>query len=339
MTHELKKIFQVYEGAAESNLMAVLATVVALEGSSYRKPGVRMLILENGSMVGAVSGGCVEKEIVRQAESVFKNGEARVMTYDGRYRLGCEGILYILLEPFQPKPEAIKCFWNYVRSRNDFRIDCSYEKKDGVNKNFGSWLIFGEDRFSICGAKRSDSEFSHFTQRMLPGIQLFIIGAEHDAVQLSSLASAVGMEVIIIANPTEEKSAAHFPGSERLLGISPEFFPNNEVDEQTAIVLMNHSYVKDLQYLIKLKSVTPFYLGILGPNKRREDLLNAFLDQCPETEEAFLDCIHGPAGLDIGAITPQEIGIAILSEILTVARNRNPMKLRDKKGSIHTASQ
>ena len=103
MIHELKKIFQVHETSAKASLKSVLATVVALDGSSYRKPGVRMLILENGYTVGAVSGGCVEKEIVRQTASVFSSGEAKIMTYDGRYRLGCEGILYILLEPFDPE--------------------------------------------------------------------------------------------------------------------------------------------------------------------------------------------------------------------------------------------
>jgi len=338
MTHEFKKIIQVYESSAKASIRAVLATVVALEGSSYRKPGVRMLILENGSMVGAVSGGCVEKEIVRQTESVFKSGEAKVMTYDGRYRLGCEGVLYILLEPFKPKPAAIKRFWEYVAHRIAVKIECSYKQKDMVHSNFGSCLIFGEDRFSLHGAHKPDPAFSLFSQTMEPGIQLFIIGAEHDAVQLSSLATGIGMEVIIVANHTEEKSSDHFPGSERLLAITPESFPTSEIDEQTAIVLMNHSYAKDLQYLMTLKACKPFYLGLLGPFKRREDLLNAFLEQCPETEDSFLECIHGPAGLDIGAVTPQEIAIAILAEILMVARDRIPVKLRDKKGSIHSTS-
>ena len=64
-----------------------MATVVALDGSSYRRPGVRMLIVENGTFIGAVSGGCVEKEVFRQAEEVFRTGIPKMMTYDGRYRL------------------------------------------------------------------------------------------------------------------------------------------------------------------------------------------------------------------------------------------------------------
>ena len=97
MTHELKKIVKAYQQAKENGITTVLASVVALEGSSYRRPGVRMLILSDGRMIGAVSGGCVEKEIQRQAQTVFSSGNPIMMTYDGRYRLGCEGILFILI--------------------------------------------------------------------------------------------------------------------------------------------------------------------------------------------------------------------------------------------------
>ncbi len=100
MTHEFKKIIKGHQNAQNLGLQSVIATVVALNGSSYRRPGVRMLITENGNMIGAVSGGCVEKEILKQSFSVFKTGMSKVMTYDGRYRLGCEGVLYILLEIF-----------------------------------------------------------------------------------------------------------------------------------------------------------------------------------------------------------------------------------------------
>ena len=92
MTHELKKLVQAFTDAKERGLKSVLVTVVALDGSSYRKPGVRMLVLENGKMIGAVSGGCVEKEILIQSQSVFESTISKVMTYDGRYRLGCEGV-------------------------------------------------------------------------------------------------------------------------------------------------------------------------------------------------------------------------------------------------------
>ena len=108
MTHEFKQIVEATLLNQTSNIKSVLATVVDLDGSSYRHPGVRMLLSSNGDMVGAVSGGCVEKEVLQRAQSVFKTGKSKIMTYDGRYRLGCEGVLYILLEPFEVSNEFKK---------------------------------------------------------------------------------------------------------------------------------------------------------------------------------------------------------------------------------------
>ena len=86
MTHELYRILKAYQQFRSLNERSVLVTLVALEGSSYRKPGVRMLLSESGQMIGAVSGGCVEKEIKLQAQEVFDTNNAKLMTYDGRYR-------------------------------------------------------------------------------------------------------------------------------------------------------------------------------------------------------------------------------------------------------------
>lgn len=124
-----KKIIREYQSATSKGLKCVLATVVALDGSSYRRPGVRMLILEDGHMIGAVSGGCVEKEVVRQAQSVFADDISKVMTYDGRYRLGCEGILYILLEAFRPDKVFLETFELTIASRHHFRIQSFLKKK------------------------------------------------------------------------------------------------------------------------------------------------------------------------------------------------------------------
>ena len=128
MTHELKKIFQEYGNLRAKGLKTVLASVVALDGSSYRRPGVRMLISEDGTMVGAVSGGCVEKEVFFQATSVFKTGIPKMMTYDGRFRLGCEGILYILIEPFQPTEALLEGFHRSIKTRTTFKILSYYVK-------------------------------------------------------------------------------------------------------------------------------------------------------------------------------------------------------------------
>ena len=110
MTHELQSIIEQAREWQQQGHKMVLASVVALEGSSYRKPGVRMLLNTQGQTLGAVSGGCVEKEVQRQAQSVFEDGVPKIMTYDGRLRLGCEGVLYLLLEPFEVSSELYQAF-------------------------------------------------------------------------------------------------------------------------------------------------------------------------------------------------------------------------------------
>ncbi|MGY8911333.1 MAG: XdhC family protein [Flavobacteriales bacterium] len=112
MMYEFKEIINQAVINQQKGLKNVLASVVYLEGSSYRKPGVRMLISEDLNSVGAVSGGCVEKEIIHRANTVFKDNQPKIITYDGRYRLGCEGILYILIEPFSIYDDFLKSFFN-----------------------------------------------------------------------------------------------------------------------------------------------------------------------------------------------------------------------------------
>jgi len=99
---------------------------------------------------------------------------------------------------------------------------------------------------------------------------------------------------------------------------------------------MSHNYANDLKYLLELKDTKPAYLGLLGPSKRREKLLSQFLEYCPEVDESFIETIFGPAGLNIGAETPQEIAISIISEILSVVRQQTPMSLKEKRTGIHS---
>ncbi|TMU56451.1 XdhC family protein [Flagellimonas algicola] len=336
MTHELKHIVQEFEEKRKLGRKSVLATVVALDGSSYRRPGVRMLIFENGDMVGAVSGGCVEKEVLRQAESVFTTAVSKVMVYDGRYRLGCEGILYLLLEEFDPETAFLEQFWDTIKTRRSFSISSYFDKEPGENPNYGTLFHFHEGTNPINNTEALKNKgLLQFEQEMHPCFQLVIIGAEHDAVQLCKYAATTGWEVTVVANPREEKSEKDFPGIQQLISVEPELYQPN-LDNQTAVVVMTHSYVKDLQFLMALREQKGIYIGLLGPFRRREKLFDELMERCPDVSEEFLESVHGPAGIDIGAETPQEIAISVVSEILTVVRGKEPALLKHKMGRIHT---
>lgn len=336
MTHEFKEIIESYHKAKQQGIPAVMATVVDVEGSSYRRPGVGMLILQNGKMIGAVSGGCVEKEVLRQAQSVFVSGESKMMTYDGKYRLGCEGLLYILIETFDISTIEIATIQRHLKSRVPFEIKSWYSKTEREISTMGSIVQFkGDQAFCFSQDTKPGDCLESFVRKMQPCFRLIIIGTEHDAVQLCKLASATGWEVDIVGSPQHPKELEDFPGAKEIIHSTPEDLSIDHIDDQTAVILMSHNFAKDLLYLQALKETSPVYIGLLGPAQRREKLLSAFIEYFPEVTDRFLDAIHGPAGLNLGAETPQEIAISIIAEILSVIRGQNPIPLQAKKGAIH----
>ena len=149
MTHEIKLLFETIKTWQLLGKKTVLASVVALQGSSYRRPGVRMIINEDGVSAGAVSGGCVEKEIQHQAQSVFQTGKARIITYDGRLRIGCEGIIHILIEPVHLSEELLNDFESILRNRQQFRMDTYFYNRVGEYSNTGTLIILNENTYSI----------------------------------------------------------------------------------------------------------------------------------------------------------------------------------------------
>ncbi len=337
MTHEFRDLIDQAYAWRNAGHKVVMASVVRLEGSSYRRPGVRMLICDTGKMKGAVSGGCVEKEVLRQAKSVFETDKPKMMTYDGRFRLGCEGLLYILIEPVTISEVLYNSLQQQLNKRSSFSAR-SYFSSEGDDPGMGTIVQLGDLQFTIdpkISQPRSEN-LSCFEQEFPPVFQLYIFGAEHDAVQLSSTASSLGWDVHIVAAADEEKDLSYFHGARKLHNpLAPESADVSGIDDNTAVILMSHSFQKDLRYLFGLKESKPAYLGILGPARRRERVFSEFLEHYPETSPEFFERIHGPAGIHIGAESASEIAVSIVAEILSVIRNTEILPLREKTGSIH----
>ncbi|CAM1363309.1 Xanthine and CO dehydrogenase maturation factor, XdhC/CoxF family [Tenacibaculum sediminilitoris] len=338
MTHELKEIIQQASINQQQGIQNVLVTVVHLDGSSYRKPGVRMLLSSDGKIMGAISGGCVEKEVQRRAQSVFKNNKPKIITYDGRYRLGCEGILYILLEPFNLTSEFLIAFSENNTQRKSYDITSFYQKEDEGFGNFGSIIQFNNQQiFSFnkeFNTKKTD-QLTTFKQTLQPLFRLLIIGGEHDAVKLCVQATLLGWEVDVVTSIKDPKELTNFPGAKSVTAQTPEVIELSHVNNNTAVVIMNHNFTYDLRWLIKLQEKNPIYIGILGAAKRREKLFNELFGFSPDITDDFLDKIYTPAGLNIGAETPEEIALSILAEILSIIRNKEVFSLKKITGRIH----
>jgi xanthine dehydrogenase accessory factor len=337
MTHEIKLLFETLKTWQNLGKKSVLVTVVDLEGSSYRRPGVRMVINEDGVSVGAVSGGCVEKEIGTQAQSAFQSGIAKLMTYDGRLRVGCEGVIYILIEPVYLSEELLNDFEYLLKNRKSFRTDSFYYSTPGEHKNTGTLMLLNGKTYSLNPSFNANqiTDQKCFSQSFKALFQLYIFGAEYDAVQLCQAAKLLGWEVTIVASAEESKSCDYFPGAANLISPSFQNIDTSVLDEQTAVVLMTHSFNKDVQYLIALKDIKPAYLGMVGSINRRERVLSMLMEYNPDISPEFIEQIYSPAGVNIGAESSSEIAVSIMAEILSKVRNKKPEALRNKVGSIH----
>lgn len=339
MRHELLQIIRQAILNRTLGLKSVLATVVALEGSSYRRPGVRMLLAENGLMTGAVSGGCVEKEVWRRAQPVFQSGVAEMMTYDGRYRLGCEGLLYLLLEPVELNAAFVKIFEEQEHTRQDWTVRSWFRASDGAKGNMGSVLEFGTGEKMAFADPLPPIHLQNsniFSQILKPCFRMVLFGAEHDAAALAQMAAQLGWLVEVVSTLQDPKTQAAFPGASLVRAESPQTYPYETLDPETALVLMTHQYALDLRYLSYLHQYPVSYLGILGSTQRSARLQNELMDANPDLPADFWDSVYSPAGLNLGAETPQEIAMSILSEVLAVTRAKNAVSLRNLKGRIHS---
>lgn len=316
MLHELKRIVAEARLCQQRGEKCVLATVVDLDGSSYRKPGVRMLIAESGKMTGAISGGCVEQEICRRAQTVFADDEAKVVTYDGRYRLGCEGVLFVLLEPFYVSDELLKAFSTAIKFREDIKLTSYFERTDEIRGSFGTKIEF--ENGNAFGESMTDCRA--FLQTLAPCFRLLIVGSEHDALQLCLFASLLGWEVEILVTSSESKELRDFPGAQKVCASPLSDF---SIDSQTAVVLMTHNYSSDLKFLMSLQQRGAAYIGVLGSEKRHERLQSDMINFGTPNAKEFSNAIFSPTGLDIGAISPGEIAVSILAEITSVVRDKS----------------
>jgi len=288
---EIRDILRLYERRRGQPL--ALATLVAARGSSYRRPGARMLICGDGATAGSLSGGCLEEEVVRRAAEVLRDGTPVLTSFDTRLRFGCNGSIDIFIEPV--RDEFLSQLAANFSERRSSRALTVFGGGD-----LGTRLV-RPDSFIPPGA---------FAQEIEPAIRLLIFGEGPDTPPLRAFAEILGWEVFEIEQPAE-------------LG--------SYVDSRTAAIVKSHNYGRDFAALCQLLKLNLPYVGLLGPRKRRDQLLNAVLD-----EGIAIDAeVFAPAGLDLGAETPEELALALVSEIQAVFADASAESLRDRKAPIH----
>ncbi|KQS33778.1 XdhC family protein [Dyadobacter sp. Leaf189] len=376
---EISEIIKSYEQAISTGKKMALATVVHVEGSSYRRPGARMLVTDDGQLTGAISGGCLEGDALRKALLAISQQKNKLVTYDTTdendttlgVQLGCNGIVHILFEPIQPaqpdnpvellkkvvtkRQHAVAITLFSLNSRNGVQPGtCFLHLQDDnlvINKGedlLASTILMEE---SVNAYQLGDSFFKNFNlqnqevtgfvEYFNPPPALIIAGAGNDTIPLVEMAAVLGWEVTVADGRAGHATKQRFPKANRVVVAKAEdLLTHVPTDSRTFFLLMTHNYNYDLSLLKSLVLKDQFrYIGALGPKKKLNRMFDELLKEGIEVSELQRSRIYGPVGMDIGAETSEEIALSVLAEIKAVLNDKSGSSLREKKEPIHNRAQ
>lgn len=313
---------------------AVLATLVSVAGSSYRRAGARLLIDAAGERLGSISGGCLEEDVRAHAAQVARTGHADVVTYDTTSEndlvwgvgLGCHGVVNVFLEKLTAPPAWATTLQRNLAQRSPTHLAVVWRADDPAK--LGTTLAT-KPAHGSAGA-------GSFLQTLHPPTALYVFGAGDDAQPLVQLAQTLGWQVIVADPRSEFATPNRFPTADRRI-----IAPAADLVEQCApppdavAVVMTHRYVHDVPVLKQLFGRELAYIGLLGPKQRAARILTDLAAEGVHPTPEHLGRFHAPVGLDLGADTPQEVALSIVAEIQATLGGRNARPLREREKPIH----
>lgn len=368
---EINDIINAYRIAAQQGKQSALATVVHVEGSSYRRPGARMLVTDDGGLTGAISGGCLEGDALRKALLAIHQQQNGLVTYDTTneddlkfgVQLGCNGIVHILFEPITDEHNPVHLLQRLLKKRENTVLVTLFSLKS-LPQPGTVLLLREEEKFSALPASlakevQADAQealttrcssiknysveegiFTAFVEFVPPPVSVVIAGAGNDVQPLVQMTSILGWQTTVVDGRRTHATANRFPQAHKVLAVKPEeVLKQIETDAQTVFLLMTHNYNYDLALLKALLEADCGYVGVLGPKKKMQRMWEEVeADGIIATEEQRKK-IYSPVGLDIGAETAEEIAVSIVAEIKAVLSGRDGGLLKDKQTAIHQRSE
>ncbi len=326
-TREHRDIVALAASAADG----VLVTLVRASGSSYRRPGARLLILADGRTAGTISGGCLEADLLRRAHWRVRNGSVMQVydtgfdeTSEVPFGLGCGGLVDLLLEP--TSTAEARAVINGLADTLEGCSRCVVTRMPSAEKpmcrlvmNERNDILFNSEgltaaeiaelRYVALNPAAADS--STFVERLQPAQRLVIFGAGDDVRPLTRVAAELGWTVIVADGRPQQVTAVRFPQANALMVTQTA----DAVLPTDAVVLMTHSFEQDLSLLTELLLLRPRYLGLLGARQRSALLLR---DAAAIANLSFAEAfarIHAPIGLELGGDGPESIAISIAAEV------------------------
>lgn len=364
---ELTEILDAIERYAARGESMALATIVAVRGSTYRREGARLLLTRSQQMVGNISGGCLEGDVMVVAGEVMAAGAARAVTYDltadddvvWGLGLGCNGAVDIFVEPVDPAAEIFTLYRAAIAEERALAVATVLSGAAAAGRRLAVWSggvrtgSLGDaaldDRAARAAAAAleegtsrvhtltgASGEVRVFVETLRPPVRLVVCGAGHDAIPVVQLASALGWRVVVADSRERFLTRERFPGAQQFIrAAAGEAASRVPMDQRTYVVVMTHNYLHDRDLLRGFLRTGAAYVGMLGPKIRTQKILDDLRKDGVPISEQDLARIYGPIGLDIGSEAPEEIALAVVGEIQAVEGGRRGGFLRDRAGPIH----
>ena len=318
-------------------MLAAMVTLVRAQGSSYRRPGARIVVDTGGAFAGSISGGCLEGEVVRKASWMVRNGavvERYSTLFDDTaeipFGLGCGGVVDLLIEP-AGTPECqslIEAMERSLRGETSTVVTWLPDADSGkvlrrlILDEDGSPLFastaLGPSKIDCARGLTPGHEYEgRFVEALRPPQRLIVLGAGDDARPLASMAALLGWSVIVADGRAQLAHAGRFPEADRVVrlsGPSAQAITELGVRAEDAVVLMTHSYEQDRDLLAAVLPIAPLYLGVLGARHRSSLLVSEAAFMAGLTVEDCCGRLYAPVGLDLGGDGPEAIALAVIAE-------------------------
>lgn len=359
--------------AYESGEDAVLGTVVDLEGSGYRRPGARILIRADGSHIGLISGGCLEKDVARHARAQVADGP-KTVTLDtrsnrlqplGAYGTGCEGVLRVLLQTLPVPAARIDPLEQLARLRETGQpgvLATVYDASGSLTPMLGrAALVTDRDAHwdpelgpDIRGPLLEEAErtldaqttrglrlevgaatLSVLLEYIAPPVELVVVGDGRDAAALVELAGQMAWRVRVVGVDPLRLEAPRFEGADTVCLENPSEVADLGLHRHSYVVQMTHDFARDARMLPGLLESPAPYVGLLGPKRRTGRLMSTLHErgQLPDTDT--LDKLAAPVGLDLGGDDPLEVALSIIAQVVAVKNGRRGTPLSERADAIH----
>ena len=370
---EITDIIKAYDKTVKTGKQSALATVVSVEGSSYRRPGARMLVSDDGMLTGAISGGCLEGDALRKALLVMQQQKPMLVTYDTTdeddaklgVQLGCNGIVHILIEPINAadKNNAIELLKIVAGKRRNAVIATLFSLQNRKSEQPGTCLLLTDEGIIEGNCKHEDLKaklledmqdvlqqnhsaikeyitdvlLTGFIELITPPVSLILFGAGNDAIPVMQMAAVLGWRLTVVDGRSNYATSQRFPlAQEVIVARANAALSHLSFDAKTAVVLMTHNYNYDSAILQQLLPMQLPYIGVLGPKQKLNRMLREITAAGMEVTPQQLQSVYGPTGLDIGAETPEEIALSVLAEVQAIMTNARGTSLRSKQYTIHS---